>query len=330
MTAATFAPLSPNANADLSRIPILFNIHVEPDLRIIDYEKRRWLGYEDLHAFLFNIRPALEKATGRPVYFNWFFRLDWQIEKVYGDAAWALKQYGSLIKEAKEYGDSLGLHIHAWRPKRIGLQRTWLADFSDQKWISSCISLAHHTFFESLQEQPHLFSFGGHYLSLEVLAQLESLGFRCDLTMYPGRPLSQHFVPGEETCGWLPSFLNTPRHAFKPSRQEFSKPGSDSMNLWEIPVSVGFLKSAHNPQISEVHKFLLGMPLHQAREIIEQNLALPNPYLLAEIRSDVRLDTYNQIQFDKTLEHMMHHPLAKTMEFNTVSAYLDQLELATQ
>jgi len=297
---------------------------------MIDYEKRRWLGYEDLHAFLFKIRPVLERATGRPVYFNWFFRLDWQIEKVYGDAAWAFNQYGSLIKEAREYGDSLGLHIHAWRPKRIGLQKTWLADFSDQKWISSCLTLAHRTFIEATQEQPQLFSFGGHYLSPEVLAQLESLGFRCDLSMYPGRPLSQHFVPGEETCGWLPSFLNTPRHAFKPSRQEFSKPGSDSMNLWEIPVSVGFLKSIHNPQIKEVHKFLLGMPLNQAQEIIEQNLVLPNPYLLAEIRSDVRLDTYNQIQFDKTLEYLMHHPLAQTMEFKTVGSYLDQLELATQ
>ena len=330
MTAATLAPLSTDTDTDLSRIPILFNIHAEPDLRIIDYEKRRWLGYEDLHAFLFKIRPALEKATGRPVYFNWFFRLDWQIEKVYGDAAWALKQYGSLIKEAQQCGDSLGIHIHSWRPKRAGLRRTWIADFADKEWIASCISLAHRTFIQSIQEQPQLFSFGGHYLSLEILEQLEQLGFRCDLSMYPGRPLSKHFVPEEETCGWLPSFLNTPRQAFKPSRQAFSKPGSDALNLWEIPVSVGFLPSIHNPQITEVHKLLLGMPLHQTQEIIEQNLVLPKPYLLAEIRSDVRLDAYNQLQFDTTIDYLMHHPLIGSMEFKTVDTYLDQLDLIAQ
>jgi len=302
---------------------------VEPDLRIIDYKKKRWLGYEDLHAFLFKARPIFEKVTKKPVHYNWLFRLDRQIEKVYGDAAWVFKQYGSLINEAKQSGDSLGVHVHSWRPKRKILKQTWVAEFSDKDWVASCINLAHRSFIEFTKEQPQFFSFGDHYMSPEVLAQLESLGFRCDLSMHPGRPLLQRFVPGEETCGWLPSFLNTPRHAFKPSRQAFSKPSTDSMNLWEIPVSVGFLKSAHNPQITEALKLLLGMHFHQAQEIIEQNLVLPGPYLLAETRSDVRLDTYNQQQFDKTVDYLMHHPRVDSMEFKTVGAYLDQLDLAT-
>ena len=330
MTAATFAPLSPTTNADLSRIPILFNIHVEPDLRVIDFEKRRWMGYENLHAFLFKTRPALEKATGKPVYFNWLFRLDWQIEKVYGDAAWALKQYGSLIKEAQESGDSLGVHLHAWRLKRAGLRKTWIADFSDQEWIASCISLAHRSFVESTKEQPQIFSFGDHFMSPEILAQLERLGFRCDMSMHPGRPILQRCVPEEESCGWLPSFLNTPRQAFKPARKSLSKADRDAMNLWEIPVSVGFLKSDQNPQITEAHKLLLGMHFNQAQEIVEQNLALPDPYLLAEMRSDVRLDSYNQTQFDRSVEYLMHHPLAGSMEFKTVSAHLDQLDSTIQ
>ena len=330
MTAATFAPLSPTTNADLSRIPILFNIHVEPDLRVIDFEKRRWMGYENLHTFLFKIRPAIEQATGRPVHFNWLFRLDWQIKKVYGDAAWALKEYRSLVKEARDSGDSLGVHVHAWRPKRVGLKRTWIADFSDHEWIASCVSLAHLAFVESIKEQPEIFSFGDHYISPEVLAQLERLGFRCDMSMHPGRPILQRFVPEEESCGWLPSFLNTPRQAFKPTRNTLCKTDHDAIGLWEIPVSVGFLKSVHNPQITEAHKLLFGMHFDQAQEIIEQNLALTTPYLLAEMRSDVRLDDYNQMQFDRAVDYLMHHPLAKSIEFKTVSAHLDQLDLMTQ
>ena len=124
--------------------------------------------------------------------------------------------------------------------------------------------------------------------------------------------------------------MNTPRQAFKPSRQAFSKPGSNALNLWEIPVSVGYLESIHNPQITEVHKLLLGMPLHQTQEIIEQNLALKDPYLLAEIRSDVRLDAYNQLQFDQSMDYLMHHPLVGSMEFQTVDTYLDQLDLTAQ
>jgi hypothetical protein len=48
------------------------------------------------------------------------------------------------------------------------------------------------------------------------------------------------------------------------------------------------------------------------------------------MRSDVRLDDYNQMQFDRTVDYLMHHPLAGSMEFKTVSAHLDQLDLIAQ
>ena len=326
MTSTTLETTPPDLNRKLALIPILFNIHVEPDLRLINFEKQRWLGYEDLHSFLMMARPTIEQATGRPVHFNWLLRLDQQIQAVYGKANWVFYQYASLIDEARKLGDAFGVHVHSWRPKQQGQNKTWVADFADKDWIASCIAISHKSFVDSLGEQPQFFSFGDHFMNQDTLKQLESLGFRGDLSMYPGRQLMQRHVKDEETCGWLPGFLNTPRHAFKPSRAQYSRPGQDVMNLWEIPVSVGYLKNPLNPHVTDVEKLLIGISFHQAKEIIEQNLALPNPYLLAETRSDVRLDYYNREQFDQTLEYLVNHPLISTMEFCTVPHYLDQLD----
>lgn len=33
-------------------IPVIFNIHVEPNERVIPFRKKRWNGYEDLHQYL--------------------------------------------------------------------------------------------------------------------------------------------------------------------------------------------------------------------------------------------------------------------------------------
>jgi len=326
MTTATLENSSLSLAHHFEPIPILFNIHVEPDLRLISFEKQSWLGYEDLHSFLMKSRSIIEQSTGRPVYFNWLLRLDRQIEAVYGRADWAFKQYDSLVQEARLAGDAFGVHVHSWRPKSNGSARTWVADFSDKNWIASCIELAHKSFINSLGVQPEFFSFGDHFMNLDTLKQLEKLGFRGDLSMHPGRPLIQRRVKDEETYGWLPGFLNTPRHAFKPSKDQFSKSGCDPMGLWEVPVSVGYLKNEIDPNIKEAHKLLVGMPFHQAKEIIDQNLVLPNPYLLAEMRSDVRLDLYNQKQFDETLSYLIEHPQASSMQFITVSKYFDKLD----
>lgn len=303
-------------------IPVIFNIHVEPELRVIEYKKKPWLGYEDLHAFLFEKRPELEKATGKPVKYNWLFRLDPQIQHVYGKPDWAIHQYRSLINEAIDAGDEIGVHLHSWRPYKKWWRKSWIAEFSDKDWIRNCIDISHRAFLDSLQFQPRSFAFGDQYMSDDVLTQLESLGYRCDVSMHPKHLLRLNplLAKGEQSAGDIPNYQETPSKPFKPSRKNFTKPiAGDERSIWEIPPSIGEVQNPEEPNISHYQKLLLGIPFQHIPKIVEQNLAAPDPYLLAEMRTDVRMDAYNKIQFDQAVEYFINHPLSKNMSFCTLT-----------
>lgn len=315
-----------NAN---THIPVMFNIHVEPEMRIIEYKKKRWLGYENLHAFLLEKRPYLEKATGKPVKYNWLFRLDAQIQHVYKKPDWAIQQYRALINEAIAAGDEIGVHLHSWRPYQTWWRKSWIAEFSDGDWIRNCIDSSHQAFINSLQFQPRSFSFGDQYMSEDVLTQLESLGYRCDTSMHPKHllRLDPLLAKGERSTGNIPDYQETPRKPFKPSHKNLTKPiPGDERSIWEIPPSVGEIQSEENPNISHYQKLLLGIPFHRIPKIVDQNLALPDPYLLAEMRTDVRMDAYNKIQFDQAVEYFIHHPLSKSMSFSALTDFADHLD----
>lgn len=300
-------------------IPVIFNIHVEPDDRLIAFKRKRWLGYENLHEYLMNARGSFEKSTGKKVCYNWLFRLDYQIKEVYGDPGWALKEYSSLIRESLENGDELGVHIHSWRKHNRLLFRTWLADFSNEDWPLECLYLAHKTFISHFKRKPSFFTFGDHYMTDSFLGHLECLGYRADLSAWPGRPNIDRFVKHELSRGFLPSFEGVPRRPFKPKSSE-----GNSRGIWEIPVSVASSWCGDN---NYPDKLLLGMPFGKARQIIEDSLNdLPEPYLFAEMRTDVRMDEFNRSQFEEILDYLVQHPVRKKMQLMQVSHFIDVLE----
>lgn len=303
-------------------IPVIFNIHVEPNERLIPFRKKRWNGYEDLHQYLSQKRAEFQNVTGNSVNFNWLFRLDYQIAHVYGRADWGLHEYKDLVQASHEAGDSFGVHIHSWRPHKTFFRKSWLADFSDPEWLEYCVKLSHQSYVDFFQKSPKYFSFGDHYMNDRVLRQLFELGYRCDATMYPGRPAIKRFVKNELSEGILPSFTEVPRYPFKVNIDP-DKKCKLKKYIWEVPVSVASKKdSAKNyPE-----KLLLGIPHHKIPQMVQDNLELPFPYLLAEMRTDVRLDRFNREQFDRTIEYFIQHPMASNMRFMTVDKFLDFLE----
>jgi hypothetical protein len=154
-------------------------------------------------------------------------------------------------------------------------------------------------------------------MSPRVLKQLAILGYRCDVTMYPNRPALKRFVKNELSIGMLPSSEDTPRHPFKIEWPD------QPQTIWEIPVSVA---SKLNETSAYPEKLLLGIPFHKIPNIINDNLSHPFPYLLAEMRTDVRTDKYNRAQFDKTIEYFIQHELATNMNYLTMDAFLNRLE----
>jgi hypothetical protein len=120
-------------------IPILLCVDIEPNARATKIgERPRWTGYERSHRLLEALRQVLADATGSPAHFNWFLRMDHQVELTYGTRRWAADTYGDLLDEATRQGDEIGLHNHAWRWDEnycgwvIDLQRPVLAGGGDR------------------------------------------------------------------------------------------------------------------------------------------------------------------------------------------------------
>jgi len=219
----------------VKKTPVVICIDVEPDERLIDPDLRQpWTGFESTYHFFSQLRPRLEAATGQPVHFSWFFRMDPQIAHVYGTADWVVKHHSSLIGKIRSAGDALGLHVHAWRWKES--LATWVVDL-DQPWVDHCVRLAFESFRTSVNQPCAYFRFGDLWTNDATLALVEELGAQIDLTPEPG----QRGCRADEF--FADRFVDTsgmPRRPYHPSRSDFRK--ADELHgrrLWIMPMSTG-------------------------------------------------------------------------------------------
>lgn len=93
------------------RIPVLNCIDVEPDSSAAEIGHfKPWLAYEKMHRYLSRWRSSISKKTGSHAHFVWFYRIDSQIQRVYGSLGWPLEHYNKLIHESLARGDEIGIH----------------------------------------------------------------------------------------------------------------------------------------------------------------------------------------------------------------------------
>jgi hypothetical protein len=219
----------------VKKIPVVMCIDVEPDERLIDPELQEpWAGFELAYDFFSQLRSRLEAATGKPVHFSWFLRMDPQIAHTYGAADWVARRYPSLIDKIRSAGDALGLHVHAWRwEEKV---ENWVVDL-DQSWVDHCVRLSFESFRASLNQPCAYFRFGDLWTSNATLALVEELGGKIDLTPEPGQRgcRADEFFAG--------SFVDTseiPRRPYHPSPSDFRKPDAQNeRKLWIIPLTTG-------------------------------------------------------------------------------------------
>ncbi len=210
-------------------------IDVEPDERLIDPSVQKdWIGFKATFEIFSKLRARVEAATGSPVHFSWFFRMDPQIAITYGSASWAVKRYDSLIREIKRAGDAIGLHAHSWRLNET--RDKWIVDFADQDWINHCLVIGFEAFRQSLNETCLYFRFGDHWMNNATSRLIEKLGARFDLTLEPGQT-GGHIA--EPFTGEFLDYSQVPRRPYISSRTDFRKPGSYPRKLWTIPLSAG-------------------------------------------------------------------------------------------
>jgi hypothetical protein len=221
------------------KIPIILCIDVEPLEREIDrVVAKDWDGVEETFRFLSDVRPALAAATGAPVKFSWFFRMDPQIADTYGDPSWVVRRYGKIIEQLERAEDEFGLHTHAWRwDERF---KRWVVDHADQEWVEHCLRMSFEAYRRAFGRSCYSFRFGDHWMNNATIDLLESLGVRFDLTVEPGMKPAPALVLKELHTGSLPDYTVTPRRPYRPAREDFRKASATTdRRLWMIPLSTG-------------------------------------------------------------------------------------------
>lgn len=308
--------LFPAGHADANRprvttteglVPVALIVDVEPDPRLPD-RADDWRGFEQLHDALDAWRVRLTRATARPVHYAWMLRADAQVAAVHGGADFVFRRYARRLDALRRVGDALGVHVHGWRRQDDG----WLADYEDEAWTIAQLRTAQRVFHEALGETPGICSIGDRYMSPALMAAIDELGFAVDLTLQPNRPATAVLAAGEQARGSLPDFEGVPRHPYRPSRADYRREGDPAHAVIEVPLSTG----GDNP----VEGLLLGRDFGPVRDIIEENLAAPRPWLCIAVRSDVLLDAHNRACFQQAMDYLEHHPLRHRFVFEQPQA----------
>jgi hypothetical protein len=222
-----------------SRIPIVLCIDVEPD----EHKPHRsdgpsWSGFVASHAYLQSMRERLSIATGAPVRYNWFFRMDPQIERVYGSLSYGVEAHREIVEELAVQGDQFGLHCHSyrWDPARS----IWIEDMADQRWIDHCLDVGFQAFRDSFAAPCEVFRYGYYWMSTATMNRLEALGARYDLSVEPG--LTAVLRKPDTSADWV-SLGRVPRHPYQPAREDFRRVShGETRTITEIPLTSGALK----------------------------------------------------------------------------------------
>ena len=305
------------------KIPVILCIDVEPNRRLFDPGSREpWSGFERSYEFFNALRSRLAKATGSPVHFSWFFRMDPQVETGYGSSEWCPRTYPQWMRALKENGDELGLHAHAWRWDAAG--ERWIVDHGDQEWVNHCVDVSFQAFRRSFGFDCRSFRFGDSWMNNETVDLLEKLGVRFDLTVEAGKPAVRAERAKETVTGSIPDYTDVPRGPYRPSKRDYRKADpARTDGLWMIPVSSGNFsdKFWQKPKFRTLR--LAINPTAFARSIKQALKRCERSILVPEVRVCATLHVQRFDYMVKNAEHLVAHRDARRFAFSTPSEALE-------
>lgn len=190
----------------------LFLIDVEPDLRCPSPDSN-WEGNHLALQQLKTLRYRLEQRTSRPVRFNWFFRLDPQIEHIWGRLDQVTQACPKLLDQVAEWNDHRGVHCHLW--KWDDKHRRWYNEFSDSAWEEHCLRSSVKSFADVFGFAPTAVRMGERWMSPTLPPLMRELGIRYDFSIESGVPSEPVFDDPYATA-LLPDFTSYPTDPWNP------------------------------------------------------------------------------------------------------------------
>ncbi len=173
----------------------------------------------------------IQKKFGRKINLTWFIRCDNQIKSIFNDNAYLVLKNEKLLSELQKNGDEIGWHPHIYRKKNNMWCLETRDDILKKKLQDSFNSISHFFKIKSVR-------MGESYQSNESMKLLNDLGLQVDSTALPGRKRNDT----DRFFDWI----DTPHHPYYPSMIDYRVPGSDSLNILEVPMSTIPIKTEYD------------------------------------------------------------------------------------
>ena len=245
-------------------IPVHFAVDLEPDARLPHDGDKSFDSAGVALETMAGMRRALEKATGAPVQFGWYIRMDRQITALYGDACAIAQRYWAGLETAAAAGDEIGLHVHCFEPQPEG----WRVNYSDDQYVAEITDEALETYAAFFGKSCRAVRMGDMWTNDACQRHLASRGVEYDLSLEPGmrpRAIADNY-PGAGGKGDRPSMLGAPLKPFRPFEGDAQCGG-----MWEIPLASYRRRDFLSPRmwaLSGLTAVMTGFRRIHAREII--------------------------------------------------------------
>jgi hypothetical protein len=301
-----------------AEIPVVLCIDVEPDPRVFDpRDPPSWLGFERFVARVPALRQRLATATGAPVAFTWFLRMDPQVAETWGSPTWVADAYADAFAELVESGDELGLHTHTWRWAREAGE--WIADYVDSAWGEHCVMTGLDAFETTFGRACTAHRGGDRHLTGAMLACLEARGAKVDLTVEPGLPPLRAPEGQAAASGMSTDFRGVPTEPYRSSPSRFPAPDpASTADLLLVPL----LSAPRRRPPFRRWPLSPELPFNDfAQRLASQLVRKPPPVLPIAARSDGALGS-RWDALSKSLDHLARH---RRMPFITASAALERV-----
>jgi hypothetical protein len=315
------------------RIPVLLVIDVEPDGFFVDPDARLpWRGFEQAWTWVQSARRTIAAATGAPAQFCWGVRLDAQVERVYGSAAWPLRHYEPQLADFLQHDDALGVHTHVYRWDEP--QHGWVIEQGDPAWVEHNVRLSVRTFEDALGRRCDFFRFGDRWMSDAAMTLLDELGVRFDLSLEPGRRQVPSYHPDKPSTGFVPDQRAVAPRPYRPARGQFrSHDPARRAGLIEIPVTTAVVRPLDSLRARPTPACALEWLKHRLRpwidtaglhheprrfrSLVDVALEAGAPHLSLTVRTDSFTRNLKTGDLDRSIALLLAHPLAARFEFTT-------------
>jgi hypothetical protein len=323
-------------------IPAVLGFDVEPDLFEIPHGRPDpWTGFEQTVAVVREWRPRLERATGRPVRFSWWVRMDPQVTESYGAPGWAAEHYRAEMDELLAAGDEIGLHPHAWRWDRE--QTHWITDHGSPDWVRECLEVSFEAYEQAFGTPCVSHRFGSHFFSPEIVEFLRRRNVAYDLTVEPGTRRTAKVGGSPFATGTIPDQTHAPRQPYRPDPADPLRAApvpSAAGGLWEIPLTAINPERLYAPARRVARQVRRAFQTRHRTaqlwepgdprtfwELVESDpLARPIPYLAFAVRTEMPLYPEFKLAFRQKLEVLEASALVRRLAFVTPAEIVREID----